>query len=312
MTVPRSATPLHRSPVRATETTPDPLPLSPIVAGVWRMAEWNMDVAARGRWIEDCIALGVTSFDHADIYGDYRVESLFGEALAVQPGLREGLQLVTKCGIRLRSDARPQHRIKSYDTSADHVTASVEASLRALRTDRLDLLLIHRPDPLMDPDALARTFEALKAAGKIRHVGVSNHSPSQLALLHARHPLATHQVEFSPLHTAPLDDGVLDQALGLRMRPMAWSPLGGGRLFSPTDPQATRVREALAALAGMHGASPATMAYAWLLRHPSAPRPITGSGRLQGMREAVAALQVTLTAEEWYQVLEASRGAEVA
>src|SRR5215468_11041601 len=123
----------------------DGLPLSPIVAGAWRMAEWGWTPQERLRWIEQAMELGVTSFDHADIYGDYAVEGLFGEALALQPGLRNKLQLVDKCGIKLVSQRRPAHRIKSYDTSRAHIVASVEASLRALRTDRLDLLLIHRP-----------------------------------------------------------------------------------------------------------------------------------------------------------------------
>src|SRR5687768_6068052 len=165
------------------------LSLSPIVAGCWRMVEWNQSVEQRLRWIEDALALGVTSFDHADIYGGYQAEGLFGEALAASPRLRDRLQIVSKCGIRLVSPQRPSHRAKCYDTSQTHVVASVEESLRALRTDRLDLLLIHRPDVLMDPHELARVFESLRAAGKVLHFGVSNHSPSQLALLHQFHPL---------------------------------------------------------------------------------------------------------------------------
>ncbi|MFP5356251.1 MAG: aldo/keto reductase, partial [Gemmatimonadota bacterium] len=157
--------------------------LSPIVAGAWRMASWKLDAPARLRWIESALDLGVTSFDHADIYGDYQVEELFGEALALAPSLRDRMQLVTKCGIKLKSSRRPAHRINSYDTSRAHVLASVENSLRTLRTDRIDLLLIHRPDALMDPDELAATFNELRAAGKVLHFGVSNHLPSQLALL---------------------------------------------------------------------------------------------------------------------------------
>lgn len=282
--------------------------LSPIVAGAWRMAEWNFSAVQRLRWIEQCVELGVSSFDHADIYGDHRVEALFGEALAMRPGLRRELQLVSKCGIRLVSGQRPQHRIKSYDTSRAHVVASVEQSLRALRSDHLDLLLIHRPDALMDPDALAQAFDELKAAGKVLHVGVSNHAPSQLALLHARHPVATNQVEMSPLHLAALSDGTLDQCLALGLRPMAWSPLGGGRLFDGQDAQAVRVRAQLEALGAQHSVSVATMAYAWLLRHPARPVPITGSSRIEGMREAVAALDITLSAEDWYSVWQASTG----
>ncbi|WP_064747653.1 aldo/keto reductase [Lysobacter antibioticus] len=289
------------------------LQLSPIVAGAWRMRDWNFDLSQRQRWIEAALELGIDSFDHADIYGDYTVEGLFGEALAVSPGLRDRVRLVTKCGIKLTSAQRPQHRIKSYDTSRDHVVASVEQSLRALRTDRVDLLLIHRPDLLMDVDELAATFDALKAAGKVLHVGVSNHSPSQLALLHAKHRLETHQIECSPLHPAPLDDGTLDQCQALGLRPMIWSPLAGGRLFGGGDERAERVRAVLAELAPRYGdASAATLAYAWLLRHPSRPWPITGSGRIEGLREATAALSLRLSAEDWYAIWQAGAGREVA
>jgi predicted oxidoreductase len=288
--------------------SPEGPSLSAIVAGVWRIGSWELDRPARARWIEERVALGVTSFDHADIYGDYAAESLFGEALAMVPGLRGKIQLVSKCGIKLVSAQRPEHAINSYDTSRAHVLASVDRSLRALRTDRLDLLLIHRPDYLMDPDALAATFAELRAAGKVRHFGVSNHSPSQLALLHRRVPLATNQIELSPLHLHPLDDGTLDQCVDLALRPMIWSPLGGGRLLSGTDEQARRARAVLEQIGGAHGVSAATIAYAWLLRHPSRPVPIAGSRRLDALREAVAALDVVLTSEEWYRVWEAGAG----
>lgn len=287
------------------------LPLSPIVAGAWRMAEWGFGVQQRLAWIAQCIELGITSFDHADIYGGYTVEALFGEALAAAPGLRERMQIVGKCGIKLVSARRPGHTIKSYDSSRAHVMASVDASLQALRTDRLDLLLIHRPDLLMDPDELADTFRALQAAGKVLQFGVSNHSPAQLAMLHRRFPLATHQVELSPLRMAALADGTLDQCTDLGLRPMIWSPLAGGRLFTAQDAQAQRVREVLQALAAQHDVAAATVAYAWLLRHPSRPWPIAGSSRIQAMQEAVAALQVTLSAQDWYRVWQASMGHEV-
>ena len=296
-----------------TADTSPPLQLSPIVAGVWRMAEWGLDVAGRVQWIDQALALGIDSFDHADLYGDYRVESLFGEALTAEPSLRDRIRIVSKCGIKLTSAQRPEHRIKSYDSSHAHVRASVEQSLRALRTDRLDLLLIHRPDLLMDAPALARTFEDLKADGKVLHVGVSNHRPAQLQRLHDCHRLATHQIELSPLHLPPLDDGTLDQCQSLGLRPMIWSPLGGGRLFTGEDAQARRVREALAAVGARHGdASLASIAYAWLLRHPSRPWPITGSGRIEGLREAVAALSIRLSAEDWYEIWQAGAGHEVA
>jgi predicted oxidoreductase len=281
---------------------------SPIIAGVWRMASWNISVEARVRWIESCLAEGVTTFDHADIYGDYEVEAQFGAALRAVPGLRERMHLVTKCGIKLESAKRPAHRAKSYDTGAAHITASVDQSLRNLHTEQIDVLLIHRPDALMDPDALAECFAGLRSAGKVREFGVSNHTPSQFAMLHRRIPLVTNQIEFSPLALDALTDGTLDQAVDLQLPPMVWSPLAGGRLVTDDEPRAQRVRELLAALAKDHGVSLTTMAFAWILRHPSRPYPITGSRRLDVIRDAVRALKLRLTTEQWYRVWEASTG----
>jgi predicted oxidoreductase len=286
--------------------------LSPIVAGVWRLAEWKLDTRGLVRWISHALELGITSFDHADIYGGYSVEAAFGDALAASPGLRDRMQLVTKCGIKLLSPARPAHAVKHYDTSRAHITAAVENSLRALRTDRIDLLLIHRPDALMDADEVAQTFAQLRADGKVLHFGVSNHLPSQFALLHLRLPLVTNQIEFSPLNLSALTDGTLDQAQDLGAQPMVWSPLAGGRLLSAQDEQALRVRGVLEALGRAHGVSAATMVYAWIRRHPSRPIPITGSGRIEALRDAVAALELQLTAEDWTRVWQASMNREVA
>jgi predicted oxidoreductase len=292
-------------------TAADGPQLSRIVAGAWRMTDWKLSVADRQRWIEQCIELGVTSFDHADIYGNYGVEAQFGEALAAAPGLRERIQIVTKCGIKLISDARPQHALKSYDSSRAHVMASVDQSLAALKTDYIDLLLIHRPDLLMDADELSATFQDLRAAGKVRHFGVSNFTPSQFALLNRRFPLTTNQIELSPLHHAPLHDGTLDQCQDLGVRPMIWSPLAGGRLFSSGDDQSLRTLAVISDLAHRYGVAPATIVYAWILRHPARPLPITGSRRIELVREAVAALSFELDAESWYAILAAAAGHEV-
>jgi predicted oxidoreductase len=284
-----------------------PPTLSPIVAGLWRLHEWRLDVPARVRWVQSALDLGISTFDHADIYGEYGNEALFGEALAAVPGLRERLTLVTKCGIRLVSPARPAHGVNHYDSSRAHIAASVDASLAALRTDRIDLLLIHRPDPLADPDEIADTFAALQRAGKVRAFGVSNHTPAQFERLHRRFPLATNQFELSPLQMRALADGTLEQAAELGVPPMAWSPLGRGRLFAD-DEQARRVRAVLEELGRPHGVGAATMAYAWVRRHPARPRPITGTGRLDGLREAVASLPITLSREDWTRVWQASMG----
>jgi predicted oxidoreductase len=284
------------------------VPLSPIVAGLWRLPDWQLDTVGLVRWVQEALAQGITSFDHADIYGGYTVEAMFGEALAAAPGLRNQLQIVTKCGIKCVAPARPAHGINHYDTSRGHVIASVENSLRVLRTDRIDLLLIHRPDRLMDPDELAEALRLLLAAGKVLHFGVSNHTPGQVAMLRKRHPVATNQIEFSPLQMRALADGTLEQCVDLGMRPMIWSPLGGGRLFTGQDEQSQRVRAVLQDLAAKHGSTMATVAYAWILRHPARPHPVTGSGRTAALREAVAALDVRLSAEDWYRVWVASIG----
>jgi predicted oxidoreductase len=285
--------------------------MSPIVAGVWRMSDWQWTPQERLRWIEICLDLGVTTFDHADIYGGYTVESLFGEALALSPSLRDRMQLVSKCGICLTTENRPSHRLKHYDTSFAHIVGSVENSLRNLQVEQLDLLLIHRPDALMDADVVAEAFTHLQLMGKVQHFGVSNFTPSQFDLLASRFPLVTNQIELHPLHLAPLTDGTLDQCQQQRIRPMIWSPLAGGRLMTSDEPVAMRVREALSAVGARHGVSIATMAFAWLLRHPSRPVPVAGSRRIDAMQEAVAALSVSLDAQDWTEIWSASTGHEV-
>jgi predicted oxidoreductase len=286
--------------------------LSPIVAGSWRLADWGWSAPQTLAWIEQCVELGVTSFDHADIYGGYTVEARFGEALALAPALRDQLQLVTKCGIKLVSPQRPTHRLKSYDTSRAHLLTSVDNSLRALRTDRIDLLLIHRPDTLMDAGEIAQTIDTMKRAGKVLHFGVSNFTPAQFDLLDAATPLATNQIELHPLHLVPLVDGTLDQAQRLRRRPMIWSPLAGGRLLGGDEsPAAQRVRWVLGSMAARLDTTPSTLACAWLLRHPSRPVPVAGSRRIEALREAIAALALPLSAEDWYEIWQAGAGHEV-
>jgi predicted oxidoreductase len=286
------------------------LELSRIVAGMWRMGDWDMTVEQRIAFIEQCIALGVTSFDHADIYGNYGVEGLFGEALRAQPSLRDRMQLISKCGIKLLSNKRPQHTIQHYDTSAAHIVASAEESLRQLHTDRLDLLLIHRPDPLMDFDEIAETFEGLRAAGKVKHFGVSNFSRHQFESLHRRIALATNQVEFSPLHLAPLYDETFDGLQDQRVAPMIWSPLGGGRLFRD-DAASTPLRAAIEQVAAETGRPFASVVFAWIMRLPCAPIPLTGSGRIEAIAEAALATQFTLTRTQWFGILRAAQGHDV-
>ncbi|MEM1451796.1 MAG: aldo/keto reductase [Planctomycetota bacterium] len=283
---------------------------SRIVCGLWREPEWGMDAPELARWTRSVLELGIDTFDLADVYGGYTVEERFGVALRQEPGLRDALTLVTKCDIKLVSERRPEHTRHVYDTSAEHIVASVENSLRALGTDRVEVLLLHRQDPLMDPDEVAGAFERLHADGKALAFGVSNFTPSHLDALQSRldRPLVTNQVEASLLHLDPFEDGTFDQALARRFRPMAWSPLGGGRLFDGTGDREVRVRAAVRSVALELGLEPDVVAYAFLLRHPAGVVPITGSGRVARIAAAVRALDVTLARESWFQLWTASTG----
>ena len=292
--------------------TPAGPEVSRIAFGLWRLQDWQRTTQQLITLTEQCVDLGITTTDHADIYGGYQCEALFGAALAAAPGLRHRIEIVGKCGIKLVSPQSPAHRLQHYDTSAAHIIGSAEQSLRNLQTDYLDLLLLHRPDPLMQIDEVAQAFEILRAAGKVRHFGVSNFTPSQFAMLASRCTLVTNQVEASVLHTAPLDDGTFDQCQQLGMAPMIWSALGGGRLFSDTGEQARRVRTTLDAIGQRHQVSTSVVAYAWLLQLPCKPVLITGSGRLAALQDAAQASALALSREEWFEIWISSAGHGVA
>ncbi|HEX7985103.1 MAG TPA: aldo/keto reductase [Duganella sp.] len=293
-------------------TSKDGLALSRIVAGMWRMNEWKMTPQQRLSFIEQCLEMGVTSFDHADIYGGYGVEAVFGEALALQPSLRARMQLVSKCGIKLVNAARPEHTIQHYDTSASHIIASAENSLRQLGTDHLDLLLIHRPDPLMQFDEIADAFRRLRQDGKVLHFGVSNFSRHQFESLNRRIALATNQVEFSPLCVAPMFDETFDGLQDVGVSPMIWSPLAGGRLFSKDDAAGVRVSAVIQKIADELRRPFGSVVFAWIMQLPSRPIPLTGSGRIEAVAEAVEATQFSLSRGQWFEILRAARGHEVA
>jgi predicted oxidoreductase len=288
--------------------------VSRIALGLMRSVEWGLSTAERLRWIKQAMELGLTTFDHADIYGDYTCEELFGEAISSMPSVRREMQLVTKCGVRLVSKNNPGCEIKHYDTSRSHIVASVENSLRRLRTDYIDLLLIHRPDPLMDPDEVAETFSVLRESGKVLFFGVSNFNPSQFEVLSSRVPftLVTNQIECSVLETGSFEDGTLDMCQRLGIAPMAWSPLGGGALFGGRTKQILRVRKELRAVCNSLGIdSMEKLALAWLLKHPARIVPVIGTGRMDRIEEAVEAMSIELTREGWFGILRASRGDDV-
>ena len=298
-----------------TPITPKGPTLSPITAGTMTWGEWGADLSPSqmAELIGVCIDAGITTFDHADIYGHYSTEESFGAALAqLGETVREEIQLVSKCGIRLKTSRRPENALKSYDTSKEYIIESAERSLQNLKTDYLDVFLIHRPDPLMDPVAVAEAFTQLKQAGKVLHFGVSNFTPSQFQLLHDVFPLVTNQVECNPLHPDIFFDGTADQLLSKQIRPMIWSPLGGSNYFGSEGTAVLRLRDAVKTTAAKYDTSENVILLAWLLRHPVGAIPVVGTTKPERLRESVAALSVELAAQDWFFILEAARGSEVA
>lgn len=286
--------------------------LSPLVMGFWRVMQWGYSSKELLYFIEQALELGVTAMDHAMVY---RSEAPFGQAMQLAPSLRNRLQIVTKCGIRpVGFGALGARKVNHYDFSAEHIDASVEASLNDLRTDRIDLLLLHRPDFLMDVGEVATTLERLKSEGKVLNFGVSNFSVYQVRALQSAlsGALITNQVECSPLHMQPLTDGVFDQAQELSMRPMLWSCLGGGRLFTPQSEQERRVVSALQEIAHeLEADTIDTVVYAWLRALPCRPYPVLGTSKIERVREAIRSLELSMTREQWYRIWEASNGAPV-
>lgn len=283
---------------------------SKIAAGLWRLDQWNHTPDDTVSWIEACLEAGITTFDHADIYGDYTNETRFGKALNLKPSLRDEIELVTKCDICLVSDSRPQNRINHYNTTPNHIISSVEQSLKNLGTDYVDLVLLHRPDPLMDATATADALMMLINQQKAGAVGVSNFTPSQFDLLQNRLdvPLVTNQIECSLLHTAALFDGTLDYAQQNRYSPMFWSPFAGGGLFKKDTDQKQRVWNCLLTLSDKYEATPGQIALAWLLRLPANGIPVLGTSKTERIKEATETLHLSLERQDWFSLLVAAQG----
>ncbi|WP_273445179.1 aldo/keto reductase [Neolewinella agarilytica] len=290
--------------------------LSRLVAGTMTWGEWGVDYSANkmADLIQHCLGLGITTFDHADIYGHYSTEETFGEALnQLGTSVRAQMQLVTKCGINLKTHRRPDIRVKSYDSSRAHIIASAERSLKNLQTDYLDLLLIHRPDPLMHPAEVAEAFQHLKESGKVRHFGVSNFTPSQFELLADCTSLVTNQVECNALHTDCLFDGTFDQLLTADIRPMIWSPIGGAKYFNGEGTAVLRLRDAVQTLSAKYDdVGEDVILLAWLLQHPVGCHPVLGTTKPERLEKARLALNLQLDRQDWFIILEAGRGHEVA
>lgn len=280
--------------------------MSDIVVGTMRWGIWDakFTTADYQRMIEKSLELGFTTFDHADIYGDHTTEAEFGAVLKAHPELREQMEIVTKCGILRVCDNKPQHYIKAYDSSKEHILQSAEDSLRNLNTDYIDVLLIHRPDFLMNPDEVGEAFELLYRSGKVRSFGVSNFTKSQVEMLSESVPVGTHQLEISVKALQAFSDGTLDQCTKEGIVPMAWSPLGGGELPD------TLVAE-LKKWAEEFGTTPQVIALAWLMQHPAGILPVIGTTKEENLVKSKEALSIKLDRQQWYSIYQASTGVRI-
>ena len=286
--------------------------VSRLVYGMWRLGDDpDTSPAHVQAKLEACLAQGITTMDQADIYGGYTAEALLGAALRAAPGLRDRIEIVTKCDIVAPVGRHASARVKHYDTSAAHVTASVETSLREMATDRIDLLLIHRPDPLMDHHETGRALDALVAAGKVRAAGVSNFRPWDFSLLQSAMStrLVTNQIELSLGAREPFTNGDLAFLQERGIAPMAWSPLSGGTLRAEGRADLVARMDALAAESGTDWTA---VAVAWLLRHPARVIPVLGTNTLSRIATISEALRVPMDRQTWFELLTLAQGHEVA
>jgi len=289
-----------------------PVSLSRLVYGMWRLGDDPDTSPARVQAkIEACLAQGITSMDQADIYGGYGAEALLGAALRAAPGLRDRIEIVTKCGIVAPVGRHAGARVKHYDTSAAHVTASVEASLRDLATDRIDLLLLHRPDPLIDPWETGAVLDGLVASGKVRAVGVSNFRPWDMQLLQSAMAsrLVTNQIELGLGCHEAFVNGDVAHLLAVRAPPMAWSPLAGGQLLAGAPEP---LRRLLARLAEAAATDWSAVALAWLVHHPARILPVVGTNDLARIARVSQALRVPMDRQTWFELYAAALDREVA
>jgi predicted oxidoreductase len=277
---------------------------SRIIAGAWRWHTVSDQVVET--LIQTSLDQGITTFDNADIYGDHGNEEIFGKVIRKYPALRDRMELVTKCGIKFPSAKRPSAWVKHYDTSGAHIVWSVENSLKMLGTDRIDVLLVHRPDPLLNPEEVAEAFARLNQSGKVLHFGVSNFTSPQYEMLQSYlpFPVVTNQVEISLTCHQPLFDGTMDILMKHRTSAMAWSPLGGGNLMMGQH-------KAIFRKASEYHATDSQLSLAWLLKHPSAIFPVIGTTKPERIIESANSLNINLDIQDWFDMLRIAAGRDV-
>lgn len=288
------------------------LSVSRIIYGMWRLGD-DPDTSPKHiqAKIEACLEQGISTFDQADIYGAYTAEGLLGAALKQAPALRGQMEIITKCDIVAPIGMHADKRVKYYDSSQPAINQAVDRSLQEMAIEQIDLLLIHRPDPLMDADETGEALDGLIASGKVKALGVSNFRPWDMDLLQSRmnNKLVANQIEISLAENTALTNGDLAYLQQHKIAPMAWSPLAGGQLLQDSQsPLGMKLKE----MAAMHGVAPSSMAVAWLLRHPAAILPVMGSNSIERIKLFGEAMNVQLDRQSWFELLEAAMGHEVA
>jgi predicted oxidoreductase len=287
-----------------------PLKYSKIIAGTMAWGQWGKQLKTKemSSLIHHCLENDITTFDHADIYGDYSTEAEFGIAF-VESGInRSDIKLVSKCGIQYLGKSRT-NKIKHYNYSKDYIIWSVEESLKHLKTDYLDALLLHRPSPLMHPYEVMEAVAKLAQEGKIKDFGVSNFTPSQVDLISSEVPITINQIEFSITNHLAMYDGVLDQMIIKNIIPMAWSPLGN--VFKEMTEQAKRLHKQLEIFQEKYNATKDQLLLAWILKHPAKIHPVVGTTNSTRITNTKRALLLDLGLEDWFFILKASQGHKV-
>ncbi len=283
---------------------------SDLIAGTMRWGVWGANHSERKvqELIEVCLEENITTFDHADIYGGHTTEELFGNAWKGMNINREKIQLISKCGIVMDSEKKSSP-LKYYNYDSDYILNCVNDSLTNLKTDYLDVLLLHRPSPLMNPEEIANVFQTLKYEGKVKEFGVSNFSVSQFELLNQYFPLVTNQIEISVNRLNSFDDGTLDQMMMKNLRPMAWSVMGN--YFLESSEQNIRVKYVLKELCIKYNVEENQILLAFILKHPAKIIPVIGSSKSETIIKLKQALLIDIEMIDWFKILEASSGKEV-
>lgn len=283
---------------------------SPIIAGTMNWGVWKaaFTTTQMAELISACIENGITTFDHADIYGGYTTEAEFGMGCAQSGIPRENIQLISKCGIQHTLGSR-ENRVKHYDYSKEYIIWSAENSLRHLQTDYLDLLLLHRPSPLMHPDEIAEAVSKLKSEGKIKSFGLSNFTTSQTELIRSRIDVAFNQIEFSATAYQPMLDGSLDYMMTNKIKPLAWSPVG--YIFKEDSEQTRRLKYLMVELVAKYEVPADVILLAWILRHPAGIIPVSGSCNIERLKNQMKATKIEMELQDWFAIWTESMGTKV-